>query len=451
MLDVSLSKNINEEKRFSWGFGTEILGGYSSQNDYLKWSTENKDWTYHPVGPPAVVLQQLYGEIKYRSVYFSLGMKEHEAALMNPLLSSGDFIESGNARPIPEIRGGLYDFVDIPLTNHWLQIQCQAAYGIMTDYGYMKNQYNYYSYHIGKNTLYNYKFCFFRTNPEQRFMATFGLQSGAFFGGSTDYYDKGEFVERRTYCSDISSFFKILLPVFNNDEDFALGSTLGSWDFYGQYLLNNGDEICAYFQWPFEDGSGLARRNKLDGVWGVEYCKGSPGVVRNVVLELIDYRDQSGPIHYAPGDFDGPTITEQSTGRDDYYNNFYYNSYANYGMSIGSPFIISPLYNLSGFPGFLANRANGVHFGIEGDISGRLHYRWLFGYQRNFGTYDIPFHSMRTNTSTMLECRYGINDKFELRGMMAYDGGSLLGNNFGVLVSLKYKSSILYERSKRRY
>lgn len=449
--DACLSKDINEENRFSYGFGVEVIGGYASPADYMKWSAEQQDWSLNSLSPSALMLQQAYIELKYRSVYLMVGMKSHEAALMNPGLSSGDFVESGNARPIPEIRAGLFDFVDIPLTNHWLQIQCQAAYGIMTDYGYLKNQYNFYNYHIGKNTLYNYKFCHFRTNPEQRFMATFGMQSGAFFGGTTDYYDDGNYVGSRKYRVDLKSFFDILLPVFNNDEDFALGSTIGAWDFYGQYLMNNGDEICAYFQWPFEDGSSLARRNKLDGVWGVEYCRGEPGVVSNVVLEYVDYRDQSGPIHYAPGDYDAPTITTQSTGRDDYYNNYYYNSYANYGMSIGTPFIISPMYNVSGFPGFRANRANGVHFGIEGDITQRIHYRMLLGYQRNFGTYYLPFHSMRYNTSSMLECRYDINDKIELKGMMAYDRGSLLGNNFGALVSIQYKSSISNEKHRKRY
>lgn len=449
--DASLSREIDEGKKLSWGFGVEALGGYTSPTDYMKWSVEQQDWNLNSLSPPAFVLQQAYIELKYRSVYLMAGMKSHEPALMNPWLSSGDFVESGNARPIPEVRVGFFDFVDIPLTNHWLQIQCQAAYGIMTDYGYLENQYNFYNYHIGKNTLYNYKFCHFRTNPDQRFMATFGMQSGAFFGGTTDYYDDGKYVGSRKYRVDLKSFFDILIPVFNNDEDFALGSTIGAWDFYGQYLLNNGDEICAYFQWPFEDGSGLARRNKLDGVWGVEYRRGQSGVVSNVVVEYVDYRDQSGPIHYAPGDYDGSTITSQSTGRDDYYNNYYYNSYANYGMSIGTPVIISPLYNLSGYPGFLANRANGFHLGVEGDITDRLHYRLLFGHQRNFGTYDIPFHSMRSNTSSMLECRYALSNKIELKGMVAYDKGSLIGNNFGALVSVQYKSSIPNERRKKRY
>lgn len=440
-LDASVSKDIDTDRRFSLGFGVEAYGGYASRNDYMKWSADAQDWKLHPLGPSVFTLQQAYLEMKYRSVYIVTGMKEHCAALMNPELSSGDFVESGNARPIPEIRVGLYDFVDIPFTNHWLQIQCQASYGIMTDGGFVQDHYNFYNYHITKNSLYNYKFCHFRTNPDQRFMATFGMQAAGFFGGEAEYYNKGDLVETRKYSSDAKSFFDILLPVFNHEEDFALGSSLGAWDFYGQYMLNNGDELCAYFQWPFEDGSSLARRNKLDGVWGIEYRRAEPGIISNVVVEYIDYRDQSGPIHYAPGDMDYPTITNESTGRDDYYNNAYYNSYANYGLSIGTPFLKSPLYNLDGFPGFLDNRANGFHIGVDGDISKKLHYRVQLMYQRNFGSYTFPFSSMLTNTSSMLECRYSINNQMDISAMLAYDNGKLFGNNFGALVSLRYKSS----------
>lgn len=441
LLDALVSKDVDDARRFSWGFGVEALGGYSSRNDYMKWSIVEEDFALHSLGPSAIMLQQAYVELKYRSIYLMAGMKEHSSALMNPELSSGDFVESGNARPIPEVRIGFYDFVDIPFTNHWLQIQCQAAYGMMSDGEFLKDHYNYYNYHLALKSLYNYKFCHFRTNPDQRFMATFGMQSGAFFGGECMYYKKGEIVKTRKYRSDLKSFFDVLIPVFNNDEDFALGSSLGAWDFFGQYMFNSGDELCAYFQWPFEDGSSLARRNKLDGVWGVEYRRAEPGIISNVVVEYIDFRDQSGPIHYAPGDMDSPTITTESTGRDDYYNNAYYNSYANYGMSIGTPFLKSPIYNLDGYPAFMANRANGFHIGIDGDISERIHYRAQLMYQRNFGAYNTPFHSMRSNTSSMLECRYMISGPLEVSGTLAYDRGTLFGNNFGAMVSLRYKSS----------
>ncbi len=51
-------------------------------------------------------IQQLYGEIKYRGVFVEAGMKEHDSPILPQSLTSGDLVESGNARPIPQIRAG---------------------------------------------------------------------------------------------------------------------------------------------------------------------------------------------------------------------------------------------------------------------------------------------------------------------------------------------------------
>lgn len=447
--DFSISRELDSDERFSFGFGIEGLAGASSKNDYMRWDDEIKEWTVNPQSPSNVWLQQLYAQLKYRSLFVSLGMKEHSAALMNPELGSGDFVESGNARPIPEVRFGFHDFVDIPLTGGWLQMQCQLAYGKMMDDKYIKNHFNYYNYHIAQNSWYNYKFFFFRTNPNQRFMATFGMQSGAFFGGNSEYYREGEIYKQLNFKANLKSFLNMVIPVLNDYEDFAQGSTLGSWDFYGQYMLNNGDEICGYFQWPFEDGSGIAKRNKFDGIWGLEYRSRTEGIIEGVVLEYIDFRDQSGPIHYAPGDFEQPTITTEATGNDDYYNNFYYNSFANYGMSIGTPFLLSPIYNLNGYPGFTANRANGFHIGMNGSLGNSFKYRLLFGYQRSVGTYELPFTEVRTNTSMMVEGTYAISRHLGIKAQLAYDKGQLRGNNVGGLLTISYKGKTASRNNNR--
>lgn len=439
LADIAFVKDLDLDSRFSWGIGAEVLAGAQSQNIYQRWDQQINDWIDNPQKPSSFWLQQLYAEAKYRSVFLSVGLKEHSAALLNPDLSSGDFVESGNARPIPEIRSGFVDFVDIPLTNGWVQINGQVAYGKMTDSKYIADRYNYYNYHIGKDAFYAYKYCFLRSNPEQRLMVTVGMQAATIFGGETQYYYKGECLKTNKYDSNLGTFVKMLMPVVSQDEDFAPGSSIGSWDFYSQYLLNDDNEIAAYFQWPFEDGSGIARRNKLDGVWGLEFRSSAQRVISGIVLEYIDFRDQSGPIHYAPDDNNTPTITQGTSGRDNYYNNAYYNSYANYGMSIGTPFLISPIYNLNGYPAFECNRANGFHLGVSGFLRYNMPYRLLLSHQRGLGTYSYPYYQVRTDTSVMVECNYQINSNFNLKMQVAADRGSLRGNNFGALLSVRYR------------
>lgn len=441
--DISVAKDMDGDARFSWGFGAEILAGMSTDNDYQIWNQPDSRWTGRSCGQSSLWLQQLYGEIKYRSLTVSAGLKERGPLLLNPELSSGDFVESGNSRPIPEVRAGFYDFTTIPLTRGWLQIMVQLGFGRTTDYGFMSERYNRYNYHINKGALYNYKCCMFRTNPEERLSVTLGMQSAAFFGGTTTYYRGGEYEKTEHFKSDAWSFVQIAIPIFGSGgEEFYTGSSLGSWDLYASYTLDNGSEVSGYFQWPFEDGSGIARRNGSDGIWGVEFRSNRKSIVSGVVAEYIDFRNQSGPIHYAPGDFTNPTLTTNTSGKDDYYNNAFYNSYAYYGMSIGTPFLLSPIYNLDGYPAFACNRTNGFHLGVKGYISQRVIYKILASHQHGLGTYDVPYPSPRDNTSWMAEVQYDVNSSFGIRASMGMDRGQLRGDNTGALLVLTYRGDM---------
>lgn len=445
LLDVDVVRGLAKDRRFSWGFGGELVLGYSAKADYIKWDESSKDWVANPQAPAVVWLQQSYFEIKYRGVFLTAGMKERHSALLNEKLSSGDLVESGNSRPIPEVRTGFIDFQNIPFTNGWVQIQGEISYGFMFDNVYNQNHFNYYNYHINLNPLYSYKRCYFRTNPKQPFSVTVGMQVGSFFGGKTEYYSNGLLTRTSTFSKSLSTFLKMFLPIGETGEDYYTGSTLGSWDLFSRYRLNNNDEICAYFQWPWEDGSGIGKMNGWDGVWGLEYKFNKPGLISGAVIEYIDFRNQGGPIHWEPDDTPGTTITSHATGRDNYYNNVYYNSYVNYGMSIGTPFFLSPVYNLDGYPAFVCNRCYGFHCGLMGNPTNTVDYRVLVGYQKGLGNYTESFPSPKTNTSMLFEAGWDaskLSRGLSMRIQAAFDAGTLRGNNFGASLTLKYSGEI---------
>ena len=112
LLRLSAERGMNLDDRFSYGFGADVVGGYGSGIDYLRWN--DGALRPHLEHPSRVWLQQLYGEVKWRGVFLSAGLKERSSALLDSRLSSGDLVESGNARPIPEVRAGFIDFQDIP-------------------------------------------------------------------------------------------------------------------------------------------------------------------------------------------------------------------------------------------------------------------------------------------------------------------------------------------------
>ena len=366
-------------------------------------------------------------------------MKEHSSALLSPTLSSGDFVESGNARPIPEVRVGFSDFTDIPLTNGWVQIQGELSYGKMTDNAWMREHYNYYNGHINLGALYSYKRCYFRTKPAMPFSATVGMQVGAFFGGETTSYINGKEIRRVKFSRGLKQFFKVLIPS-DGGLSYYSGSSLGCWDLQFRYRFSNNSALKAYMQKPFEDGSGIGFLNGFDGLWGLQYNTSGFPWIRSVVAEYLDFTNQSGPMHWDPDDVPGTTIRRRAEGNDNYYYNHEYNAYANYGMAIGTPFLRSPIYNTDGVMEFTANRVRGFHIGMEGDVSRSLSWRLLGGYRVAYGWGGYLYQHPKDDTSLMLETAWkpaGVKG-LSLRAALAIDHGSLLGNNVGGMLTVRF-------------
>ncbi len=436
-----LWRPVDTGRRFSYGFGADLIGGWGSSRDYLKFS-EDKGTQYISRHPSYAWIQQLYGEVKYRGVFLTAGLRERSSAMLNQNLSSGDLVESGNARPIPEVRIGFMDFQNIPFTKGWLQIQGEISYGKYTDNKWMREHYNYMDYHINQGALNTYKRCYFRTMPSQPFSVTFGMQVGASFGGETKWYHKGKLDKEQKFSKGIRQFFKMLVPM-DGGADYYSGSSLGSWDVMFRYRIRNGCTVKAYFQKPYEDGSGIGFLNGWDGVWGIEFATNCAAPVSGAVVEYLDFTNQSGPIHWDPDDYPGTGITGRAEGADDYYNNHEYNPYANYGMAIGSPFMVSPIYNTDGMMMFLYNRVRGFHIGIEGNIIDGVSYRVLGGYRRSWGNGYYPLMELKSDTSFMAEVKWDIAKVkgLVLKGQLAFDHGSLFGNNTGGCVSVSYSGN----------
>lgn len=440
LLRLKAWKPIDKSTRFSYGFGVDVVSGYSSGVEYQRFDSIQGTFYGHKEKPANIWLQQLYGEIKYRGVFVTVGLKEHQSKLYNNKLGSGDFVESGNSRPIPEIRTGFIDFQDIPFTNGWLQIEGEISYGIMTDSQWWSDHYNYFNNHIAQNSWYTYKRAYFRTNPDKPFSVTFGAQSAATFGGHTEYYKNGKFWKREDRTNNLGDMFDMFIPRLSDKEGYVAGNHLGSWDIMARYRFKNNNELKAYVQWPWEDGSGIGKLNGFDGIWGIEYKSANKSWINGAVIEYIDFTNQSGPLHWAPNDNPGTTITDQATGGDEYYNNAFYNSYAHYGMSIGTPFLRAPIYNTDGYPMYVDNLVRGFHAGIMGNICKPLDYRLLVSYREGWGDGRTPRSTSVNGTSFMTELNYKpTNTKgLEFKAQIAYDHGSMLGNNLGYCVTVSY-------------
>lgn len=437
-LRLAACRPLEHGKRFSWSAGIDFISGVSTYTDYQRYSVSSGRMETNKQKPSSIWLQQFYAKLKWKQIFLTIGMKEQESTLFGNPLGSGDYVESGNARPIPGIRAGFIDFQNIPFTKGWLQIQGEIAYGRSTDKDWLQSHYNYYNNYITVDTWYHYKRLYFRTSPKQNLSMTIGMQAAAQFKGDIYHYKKGEVTGSKVQKFQLRDLWDMFIT--KGEDTYYKGNHLGSWDMETVYRLRSGSEIAAYFQWPWEDGSGIGKLNGFDGIWGLEWKKARKGILSGAVVEFLSFMNQSGPLHLDPEDNPGSDLPVHTDGSDNYYNNYQYNGYAHHGMGIGSPFFPSTLYNLDGYMRYVDNRLRGFHTGISGSLSDCLDYRILVSYREAFGTGYVPRKSPVHDTSAMIETTWQAP---RLKGLkvniqIGIDRGNMYGNQFGALVGVTY-------------
>lgn len=443
---AGLFHELNPKDRFSFSFGVDAYIQATSSVDYDRWNVDEEKFEAIPRRPSVFVLQQLFGEIKYRSLYLLAGMKEHDRSFIDNPLSSGDLTISNNARPIPQVKVGFYDFVDIPFTNHWAQIIGDIAYGKFTDSKWNKDHYNYYNYFLNTDVWFHYKRLYLRSNPDKPFVATVGMQHAAQFNGTLKKYQRGVCIETVESHDFWLSFLDVFVQAQHSDSEIEgeamnfVGNHLGSWDIKFDYRLKNDDKISLYVMKPWEDGTGIGWQNGFDGLWGVAYKWNNNKFFNSVLFEYLDFTNQAGPFLHEPSE----NIPTNTTGGDDYYNNFMYNGWTNYGMGVGSPVLKSTIYNTDGFMKYLDNAVRGFHFGMDGMI-GNVDWRVLLSWKQSKGAVYFPRPKRAQSTSMMIEGKYSFPKVkgLSLKAQIGFDAGDLYPACFGSLVSLTYKGKIL--------
>ena len=438
--------------RISWGAGLQIMGGYASSAGYEHYDV-NGQFNVRQQHPARLWIQQAYVEGKYRSIFAVAGQRCKQSPIVNGRLSSGDLVWSTNSRPPVGMRAGFIDFQDIPFTKGWVQIKGEFGYFRQLDDKWLENHYNYYNHFITTGTWLHYKSLHFRTNPNQPVVFTIGAQSACQFGGMAKYYKDGQLDYTVKMDADLKAFWRTFIAGSGGNsagDSFVEGNHLGTWDIALEYNLNDGKQLRAYTQWLWEDGSGIGKMNGFDGLWGLEYrnAVGQP-LIEGALIEYIDFTNQSGPIHWTPNDRPGTPISGHSSGADDYYNNYIYNGYQSRGMSIGSPFVKSPLYNLDGYMRYRDNVLRGFHVAMKGYLSPEWTYCLKGSYRKAWGTPLLPRVGSVDDFSMALDVQY--HPEYKLKGWVlnatvAMDRGKLYGNNWGGMLGITYRGAFNFNK-----
>lgn len=389
-----------------------------------------------------VYIQQAYIDLKWKKMLLSLGQKERWSTLGNHRLSSGSLVESGNARPIPQIRFELPEYWNIPGTGEWLAIKGHFAYGWFTDANWQKDFVSANEQRT-ENVLYHSKSGLLRIGNEKKHPLTveLGLHMVTQFGGTI--YNRlgnvGSVMEAPTRLKD---FFMAFIPTkgdkMYNGEDQAniAGNILGSW--LAAVTWHNKDwKLKINYEHVFEDHSQMFWEY---GIWTeqlvgmeVELKKGK--WIKAVALEYFNLKNQSGPVYHDTT----AEIPDQISCVDNNYWHHTYNGWFNYGMMIGTPLITSPIYNNDHTLNIYNSRVEAFHIGIEGSPTTWLDYRILYSRSNNWGTYKRPFKDIKVNRSGLFEFTFKPEffKSWSVTTSFAFDSGDLYGDNYGGMITLK--------------
>lgn len=418
-LTTGIFCSYENTKNFTYELGLELSGAYNYTSSFF--------------------VHQAYAGIKYRSLEISLGSKERYGELKNSLLSSGGMLFSGNARPIPQIRIGIPEYTFILPTMDWLQIKGHVAYGRFTDDNFQedfakgKSKYN-------KVVLYHSKALFVKIGREESpLIFQGGLEMSAQFGGKI-YYPDGRKVD---IPSRLKDYLKVFVPMSGDelttgaDQVNVYGNHLGSWHASLKYRREDWS-IRAYYEHFFEDHSQMFwEYGWKDGLIGVEIKFPQNPFIGNLVYEYIGTKDQSGPFLHDATEH----IPDQVSANDNYYNHVTYSSWQHWGMGIGNPLLIAPLYNEDGNLSFRSNRMKAHHIGFNGEPTKEITYRILFSHARHWGTYHNPLPDVKYNRNGLVEVSY-TPEKLKywtVSAAIGVDRSNLIGNSTGGMVTICFR------------
>lgn len=427
----SVLKPLNPSAKFSWGAMADLTGAWNL--------------------PGAFRVQQLYAELKYRKIWVSLGAREFESNYNNPRLSSGDLLFSGNALPIPQLRVGTYGFAPFWGTKGWFSVKLYLAYGMFTDSKWQKSwvapgkQRN-------SDVLYCSRGLWLRGGNFEKFPLTLdvGIEMATQFGGKI-YQPNGTILRMPT---NLKAWLKAVVPMSGSastpggEQVNIEGNMNGEYSIGVTYSPAPGWLIRPYWEHYFEDHSQLTFEYGpwKDGLYGIEISFPENRFVSKVLYEYVGTTDQTGPIL----NDHNPSVPEKVSGHDNYFNHYIYSCWQNWGMSLGTPLAISPLYNRDHVLTIYDTRFIANHIGLEGNPTDDISWRFLLTFTRNWGTYYYPLPDIMDNCSGLVEVNYScpfLHGAY-IKGAISWDKGRLLGNNFGGMISFGYQGDFSLKRKR---
>jgi hypothetical protein len=304
--------------KFDWGYGLNIVGNIGKESRFL--------------------IPEAYVKAKFGIFEMYAGRRKEVVGLVDTTLSSGSYIWSGNALPMPKVQISTPNYVPIGFTDGFLSFKGTFAHG-----WFENTRSDVKNFYLHQKTLY---LRFGKSDWKFHFYGGFNHQVQ--WGGELLYPDPDNKVSIKgivgsTFTDYLNAVTGISLAGVGdttkngkNDATNRGGNHLGTIDFGFNISLRNAN-ILLYRQNIYDDGSLAYLNNIPDGLNGlsIEFKENTDAnfQVKKVVFEYLNTASQGGAT--------GSNFTNaRLRGQDDYFNNsVYLNGWTYSDMIIGHPLI----------------------------------------------------------------------------------------------------------------
>jgi len=388
-----------------------------------------------------VLLPEAYFRADHGLLRIQAGRWQQVLGVADTLLSSGTYIWSGNALPLPRVQVGTSGFAPVGFTRGWLAINANIAHGWFGNTGKVEGSY------LHQKAIY---FRVGKPGGSVKFIG--GITHVAQWGGQSSAKFIGKDGKLPSSLTDFVYVFAAVSPpqslsgqISTHDLSNRYGNHLGSVDFAMDWSLPAAS-LLVYVQRPYDDDTGVLFMNLPDGLYGVCWQNRATGQQRGFRLdrlttEFLTTLNQSG-FRLGGGHFQGA---------DDYFNNFQYvDGWIYKDRVIGTPFFTrradaradhQDLLGLSKtkLP-IVSNRTQVIHAGLQGGWPSGVRVRALLSQSWNYGRPEqlgpiIAYPQF----SGMVECTVPTPwlNGLDLRVGVAADRGQWLNNSTGGWLSLR--------------
>ncbi|MGF7216318.1 hypothetical protein GGR92_002483 [Spirosoma lacussanchae] len=407
-------------RKTDWGYGLEIAGQAGSSQ--------------------GVILAEAY--LKARLGVFEVfgGRRKQIVGLVESPLSSGSFIWSGNALPLPRVQVGIPDYAPLGFTGNWLAVKGFFAHGWFGDGRYVQRSYL------------HQKAIFLRLGKDRSRVRLYGA-----FNHQSQWAGYAPFLEMDPATSfggqianSLDAYLNVVVPMktdalknlskFTTYDQNRVGDHRGAAELALEVKAGKWS-ILAYQQHFYERGRKLLNfRNIEDGLYGLRLLNTrKQAAVQEFIVELFNSGNQ-GYMQFG-----------QHLGgeHEEYFlNGQYPDSWSYRGRTMGTAFIsqardTNPALPrltfegttadnqlIQGIHGINNNRVWALYTGISGNLGARWGYVAKASFSRNYGTLHLPFPAETNQLSTMASLTKSIRwlSGSTMLLSVGYDQGKLLAN-----------------------